>query len=267
MIYLYSEEIGKLSGAAVNKAALLKRSKGKYLVASALAGMFVGFGIILIFTIGGLLGAVNSPATKIVMGLSFGVALSLVLAAGSELFTGNNMIMIVGVLEKKVKSSDLWNIWIFSWIGNLVGSIVLAAMFVASGLSQGTTAEFILKTSAAKMGAPFMQLFFRGILCNILVCLAVWCFFKLKDEAAKLIMVFWCLFAFITSGFEHSIANMTLLSIALMIPHKAVVSLGGFAHNIIAVTLGNIIGGMLFVGIAYWYVSKKETEEINNKIA
>lgn len=256
-INLFSEEIGKLSEAAVNKVALLKRSRGKYLVASALAGMFVGFGIILIFTIGGFLGAVNSPATKIVMGLSFGIALSLVLAAGSELFTGNNMIMIIGLLEKKVKSSDLWKVWIFSWIGNLLGSAVLAALFVASGLWKGATAEFILKISVVKMTTPFMQLFFRGVLCNILVCLAVWCFFKLKDETAKLVMVFWCLFAFITSGFEHSIANMTLLYIALMIPHEAVVSLGGFAYNITAVTLGNIFGGMLFVGIAYWYVSKK----------
>lgn len=259
MIKLFSEEINKLSGAAVNKAALLKESKGKYLVSSALAGMFVGFGIILIFTIGGLLGAVGAPATKIVMGISFGIALSLVLAAGSELFTGNNMIMPIGALEKKVKWSSVWNIWIFSFVGNLLGSIVLAALFVYSGLWKGTTSDFILKTAAAKMTAPYMELFVRGILCNILVCLAVWCFFKLKDEMAKLVMVFWCLFAFITSGFEHSVANMTLLSIALMIPHKAAISLNGFAYNLSAVTLGNIVGGMFFVGIAYWYVSKKKS--------
>lgn len=262
---MFSEEINKLSGAAVKKANLLTESKSKYLVASALAGMFVGFGIILIFTIGGLLGAVNSPATKIAMGVSFGIALSLVLAAGSELFTGNNMIMPIGALEKKVKWSSVWNIWVFSYIGNVLGSVVVAALFVASGLWRGTTAEFVLKTATAKMTAPYMELFVRGILCNILVCLAVWCFFKLKDEAAKLIMVFWCLFAFITSGFEHSVANMTLLSIALMIPHKAAVSLGGFVYNLTAVTLGNIVGGMFFVGIAYWYVSKRKPEELDNK--
>ncbi|KZL88773.1 formate/nitrite transporter family protein [Clostridium magnum] len=262
---MFSEEINKLSEAAVKKANLLTESKSKYLVASALAGMFVGFGIILIFTIGGLLGAVNSPATKIAMGVSFGIALSLVLAAGSELFTGNNMIMPIGALEKKVKWSSVWNIWVFSYIGNVLGSVVVAALFVASGLWRGTTAEFVLKTATAKMTAPYMELFVRGILCNILVCLAVWCFFKLKDEAAKLIMVFWCLFAFITSGFEHSVANMTLLSIALMIPHKAAVSLGGFVYNLTAVTLGNIVGGMFFVGIAYWYVSKRKPEELDNK--
>lgn len=255
---MFSEEINKLSEAAVKKAMFLKESKSRYTIASALAGMFVGFGIILIFTVGGLLSSVNAPATKIAMGVSFGIALSLVLAAGSELFTGNNMIMTIGALEKKVSWSSVWSIWIFSYIGNVLGSVVLAALFVQSGLWRGTTAEFILKTSTAKMTAPYMELFVRGILCNILVCLAVWCFFKLKDEAAKLIMVFWCLFAFITSGFEHSVANMTLLSIALMIPHKTPVSLNGFMYNLTAVTLGNIVGGMLFVGIAYWYISNKK---------
>ncbi|KZL92751.1 nitrite transporter NirC [Clostridium magnum DSM 2767] len=236
----------------------LKESKSSDTIASALAGMFVGFGIILIFTVGGLLSSVNAPATKMPMGFSFEIALSLVLAAGSELFTGNNMIMPIGAIEKKVSWSSVWDIWIFSYIGNVLGSVVLAALYVQSGLWRGTTAEFILKTSAAKMTAPYMELFVRGILCNILVCLVVWCFFKLKDEAAKLIMVFWCLFAFITSGFEHSVANMTLLSIALMIPHNVPVSLNGFMYNLTAVSLGNIVGGMLFVGIAYWYISNKK---------
>lgn len=143
---MFSEEINKLSGAAVKKASFLKESKSRYLIASALAGMFVGFGIILIFTVGGLLSSVNSPATKIAMGVSFGIALSLVLAAGSELFTGNNMIMPIGALEKKVPWSSVWGIWVFSYIGNVLGSVVLAALFVKSGLWKGTTAEFILKT-------------------------------------------------------------------------------------------------------------------------
>lgn len=123
-------------------------------------------------------------------------------------------------------------------------------------LLKGATAEFILKTAGAKMNAPFDELFFKGILCNMLVCLAIWCFFKLKEEVAKLIMVFWCLFAFITSGYEHSIANMTLLSTALMIPHEATVSIAGLVNNLAAASLGNIVGGALFIGTAYWYISK-----------
>ncbi|MEG0774332.1 formate/nitrite transporter family protein [Clostridium sp.] len=255
---MFNDVIEKVSNSSVAKSNLLKRSKGKYLVSSALAGMFVGFGIILIFTIGGLLSSANSPATKIVMGMSFGVALSLVIMAGSELFTGNNMVMTIGALEKRVTIGDTFNIWIFSFIGNLLGSILLGYMYSKSGLATGSVGEFIGKISTAKMTAPAMELFIRGILCNILVCLAVWCSFKLKEETSKLIMIFWCLFVFITAGFEHSIANMTLLAIGLFIPHPATVTVSGYLYNIGIVTLGNMVGGILFVGLAYWYVSKEK---------
>jgi nitrite transporter NirC len=255
---LFSEEINKVSAAAVIKSKLLKKSKIKYLTAASLAGAYVGFGILLIFTIGGLLSAAQSPATKIIMGVSFGIALSLVIMAGSELFTGNNMIMTIGSLEKKVSWLDSINIWIYSFVGNFAGSIVLAAIFVGAGLAKGNTGDFILRVSQSKMAVPSMELFFRGILCNMLVCLAVWCAFKLKEETAKLIMIFWCLFAFITAGFEHSIANMTLLSAALMIPHSTAVSIGGLAHNLLWVTLGNFVGGAVFIGAAYWFIAKEK---------
>jgi len=255
---LFSEEINKVSISAVKKSELLKKSKMRYLIASALAGVYVGFGILLIFTIGGLLSQAESPATKIIMGASFGIALSLVIMAGSELFTGNNMIMTIGSLEKKVSWLDSMNIWIYSFIGNFVGSVMLAVIFVGAGLAKGSTGSFILKTSALKMATPSMELFLKGLLCNMLVCLAVWCAIKLKDETAKLIMIFWCLFAFITTGFEHSIANMTLLSTALMIPHTTAITIGGLAHNLIWVTLGNFVGGAVFIGAAYWFISKEK---------
>jgi len=255
---LFSEEINKVAISAVKKSELLKRSKMRYLTSSALAGAYVGFGILLIFTIGGAFSQALSPATKTIMGASFGIALSLVIMAGSELFTGNNMVMTIGSLEKKVSWLDSTNIWIYSFIGNFVGSVILAAIFVGSGIAKGSTATFILKTSQLKMAAPSMELFFKGLLCNMLVCLAVWCAIKLKEETAKLIMIFWCLFAFITTGFEHSVANMTLLTTALMIPHTAVISIGGLAHNLIWVTLGNFVGGAVFVGAAYWFISKEK---------
>lgn len=255
---MFSEEINKVSASAVIKSKLLKKSKMRYLTAAALAGVYVGFGTLLIFTIGGLLSEAQSPATKIVMGASFGIALSLVIMAGSELFTGNNMVMTIGALEKKVTWMDSISIWIYSFIGNFIGSILVAALFVGGGLAKGSTATFILKVSQGKMAMPSMELFLRGILCNMLVCLAVWCAFKLKEETAKLIMIFWCLFAFITTGFEHSVANMTLLSVSLMIPHGAAISTGGLAHNLLWVTLGNFVGGAVFIGAAYWFISKEK---------
>lgn len=255
---MYSEEISNLAIAAVKKEKLFKKGKMKYLVSSALAGLYIGLAIVFIFTVGGMLSAGHSPATKIVMGASFGVGLSLVLVCGSDLFTSNTMIMPIGVLEKKVGWKSLLNIWIFSYVGNFIGSVLLASIFVGAGLAQGDTAEFILHGAAAKMAPTFVQLFLRAIMCNILVCLAAWSYYKLKSESAKLIMIFWCLYAFITSSFEHSVANMTLLTVALMIPHKADVSLYGWIHNLTAVTLGNIVGGAIFVGLSYWYITKEK---------
>ncbi len=260
MIDLYSEEINKLSASAIKKEKLFKQSKMKYLVSAGLAGLYIGLAIVFIFTIGAMLYSGHSPASKIVMGASFGIGLSLVLLCGSDLFTGNTLIMPIGALEKKVSWKSAATITVFSYIGNFVGSVLLAGLFVASGLATGDTAEFILKGAAGKMAPTFMQLFIRGILCNILVCLAVWSFYKLKEETAKLIMIFWCLYAFISSGFEHSVANMTLLTIALMIPHKASISLNSWIHNLTAVTLGNLVGGAIFVGLAYWYISKEKVE-------
>lgn len=222
-----------------------------------LAGLYVGLGIMLIFSIGGILASAESSFTKIVMGLSFGVALSLVIMAGSELFTGNNFIMMIGSLKKTVTLLDTIKIWIFSFIGNLIGSIIGAYAFYAAGLARGPVGQFILSASATKMSLPIHELVFRGILCNILVCLAIWCSFKMKEETGKLIMVFWCLFAFITTGFEHSVANMTLLSIGLFIPHTAAVSISGFIYNLSFVTLGNMIGGALVLAIPYYLIAKE----------
>jgi nitrite transporter len=255
---MYSEEFNKVASAAKAKVELLKDNRLGYFISSMLAGIYVGLGIMLIFTVGGLLNSANSPATKIVMGLSFGVALSLVIFAGSELFTGNNFVMTVGALNKSVSWGDTIKIWIVSFIGNLTGSILAGSLFFMAGLASGPVGEFIAKTSATKMSLPASDLFFRGILCNILVCLAVWCSFKCKEETAKLIMIFWCLFVFITAGFEHSVANMTLLTIGLLSPAGAAVSIGGYAYNIAMVTLGNIVGGAVFMAIPYYIISRKK---------
>lgn len=255
---MFNEEFNKVAGAAKAKSELLKNNKVGYFVSSMLAGIFVGMAIMLIFTIGGLLSSAGSPATKIVMGIAFGGALSLVVFAGSELFTGNNFIMTVGSLNKSLSWIDTIKVWIVSFIGNLVGSILAGYMFYLAGLAKGPVGDFIANTAATKMSLPVTELFFRGIFCNMLVCLAVWCTFRCKDDISKLVMIFWCLFIFITSGFEHSIANMTLLTIALCSPGTAAVSISGYIYNIGIVTLGNMVGGILFVAIPYYLISRKK---------
>lgn len=253
---MFENEFEAVSNAAVSKVNYLKRNPIGFFVLSCLAGMYVGFGILLIFSIGGML--TGLPYVKIVMGISFGIALSLVVMAGAELFTGNNMVMASGMAAKKVSVMDTCKLWVVCYLGNWAGSIILAVIFKMAGLATGSVGEFMANAAATKMGLPATELFMRGVLCNILVCLAVWCGTKLKSESAKLIMIFWCLFAFITSGFEHSIANMTLLTVSLLAPFDKAISFSGYFYNLSIVTLGNMVGGIVFVALPYYLAAKKK---------
>lgn len=239
--------------AAAAKAANLKAAPHGYLILSALAGAYVGFAIVLVFAIGAPLAAAGSPWTKTVMGASFGAALSLVIVAGSELFTGNVMVMSIGLLRQAVSPVAVAGVWLASYAGNLAGSLLLALLVAQSGvLGSAPQSGFVQSVAEAKMTLPAAELFWRAVLCNWLVCLAVWCAFRTTSEAGRLIMVFWCLFAFFGAGFEHSVANMTLLGVAMVMDHPETVTWGGFIHNLVPVTLGNVVSGVVFVAGAYW---------------
>jgi nitrite transporter NirC len=253
---MFQQALDSASTAAEKKVATLEASLPRYLILAVLAGAYVGLGIALIFAIGAPLAAANSPFTKIVMGASFGIALSLVIVAGGELFTGNAMLLPVSSFARRTTWGQLANLWGWSFLGNLVGSIGLAALLAASGaFANDPQRSFVEATAQAKMNLPFLAAFARGILANWLVCLAVWCSFRTTSDTAKLVMVFWCLFAFIGPGFEHSIANMTLLALALFQPHAETLTWMGYVGNLVPVTLGNIVGGAIFVGGAYWLAS------------
>jgi len=246
----------KLSDSSEAKIEFMKKSPLGYLVLSALAGIYLGFGIVLIFSISGPIAAAGGGAyLKLIMGTCFGIALSLVIFAGAELFTGNNMVFAVSTLMKRVGYGPILILFILCFIGNLLGSVFLSWLVIAGGSLSETSNELILKVSAMKMSLSPKEAFLRGLLCNWLVCLAVWVSLRTQSESARLIMIFWCLFAFIGSGFEHSIANQTLLSLAMLLPHGTDISLAGFVHNQVYVTLGNIVGGGAFVGAVYWFAS------------
>jgi len=259
---MYGKDLENLTSTAENKIRYMQKSPLGYLLLSALAGIYLGFGITLIFSVGGPIAQSGGAAfLKLIMGVCFGVALSLVIFAGSELFTGNNMVFAVGKLNRRFGLKPVLQLFALCFVGNFLGSLFLAWLVVESGSLTAGAEELILKISAVKMGLSAKEAFIRGILCNWLVCLAVWISNRTQNETAKLIIIFWCLFAFISSGFEHSIANQTLLSLAMLLPHGTEISLMGFAHNQLFVTLGNMVGGGLMVGMVYWLTSHDPSKE------
>lgn len=251
---MYQETLDHFATVARQKADLLGQSFTAFATGSLMAGAYVGLGIVLIFSVAG---TIDPVWQKLIMGVSFGIALTLVVFAGSELFTGHTMYMTIGWLKRKTSLTDLSQVWLTSWTFNLFGSVGLALLFVAGGggalLADGSTLLF--QVASYKMNSGVTELVARAILCNWLVCLALWMSARVSSDSAKAIVIFWCLFAFIASGFEHSVANMTLLTIALLGNHPESISLNGMAYNLIWVTVGNIIGGALFMAFGYWKAS------------
>lgn len=223
------------------------------LIASMLAGAYVGIGIILIFTLGA---EVTPELRKLVMGGTFGIALTLVVIAGAELFTGHTLFMALRRYRGIGTLRDIGASWGMTWIGSLAGALVLGGLFAMAGGGGllGSPDGLVMKVAAIKMNASGASLFARAVLCNWLVCLAIWMAARVDSDIAKCVVIFWCLFAFIACGFEHSVANMTLLTMALAGNHPETVSVTGAAWNLGWVTLGNIVGGAMFVAGAY-YVS------------
>lgn len=253
---MHTVDVERMVQLAEKKVGYFRRNPIGYLVLSALAGIYLGFGICLIFSVGAPFWAGNSAGLKLVMGVSFGIALTLVIFAGSELFTGNNMVCALGAFAKAITMKQLGQIFFWSFVGNLAGSLGLAWLVAQSGvMGQTPQSDLLLKVAALKMNLPLWELFIRGILCNWLVCLAVWTAARTTNDAAKIMLIFWCLFAFIGSGFEHSIANQSLLGIALFLPHGTDISWAGFIWNQLWVVSGNIVGGVVFMGGAYWIIS------------
>ena len=212
---------------------------------------------------------------KFVAGLIFPVGLILVLLAGAELFTGNNLI-IAAALEKKVSLTAMFKNWIAVYIGNFIGSVFIAFLIVQSGLlSSGASllGGITIKIAYGKVSLSFVQAVFLGIMCNWLVCLAVWLCYGAKDMTGKMLAAFFPIWLFITSGFEHSVANMYYIPAGIFsksVPAYAAASglsaealsninwANFFIKNLMPVTLGNIIGGAFFVGAFYWICYKKK---------
>lgn len=249
-----NETLDYFAASAEAKANTIRKDPLAFLVSAMMAGAYVGIGILLILSVGQ---EVDPSIRTMVMGASFGIALTLVIFAGSELFTGHAMYMTIGLLRGKTGVGDLARAWAGSWFGNLLGAAGLAVIFITGGgghvLKDG--ADVLYHIAEHKIHSTPLELIARGMLCNWLVCLSIWTSARTKNDAAKCILIFWCLYAFIASGYEHSVANMTIFAVSLLSDHPDTISLAGAAHNLLWVTIGNILSGSLFMGLAYWRVA------------
>lgn len=253
---MFNKSIEKASVAAENKVNLLKKNPAGYFLLSVLAGMFIGFGVLLAYSIGAQLN--GASYSKLLIGVGFCVGLSLVMMCGAELFTGNNLVMTIGIARKKVSLGNTLYLWLFCWIGNLLGSMLIAYIFSLTGLQNGATGEFMANLAVAKSSLGIAELISRGILCNMIVCMSVWYSFKADSDTAKLIMVFWVIFAFITTGYENCISNMTLFTEVLLNPCGQIIQFTGMLKNLLFVTIGNMIGAAIFTAFPYLIASKNE---------
>jgi formate/nitrite transporter len=242
------------------------------LVLGVLAGAFIAFGAI--FMTVALTGAGELPwgVARVLGGLVFSLGLILVIVGGAELFTGDSL-MIVACASRRIELAALLRAWFLVYVGNIAGAVGTAALVFLSGQHEfagGAVGKTALVIASAKSALPTIQLFFLALLCNVLVCLAVWMSFGAQSTSDRVMVIVPPIAAFVAAGFEHSIANVYLLPYGLAIKawagpeFWAAIGQGAAAypgltveaafHNIVVATIGNLVGGSLLVGAVYWFV-------------
>lgn len=249
---MYVEACENLFRSARHKVTLFKVSPFGYMAASMVAGLFITLGGMVAMSVGGYLEPLMGAAARLPAAIAFASALSLAIMAGCELFTGNNLVLSSAALARKISWLRTGHLWTYCWVGNLIGVWLTIALYHFSGAAAtAAPAAYFAKTAAAKVALSPLAMVLRGILCNICVCLAIWCVSRMKSESGKLIMTIWCVFIFMVCGFEHSIANMGIIGVALLNPCGHEITILGYLNNLGWVTIGNILGAALFVAAPY----------------
>ncbi|WP_236648223.1 formate/nitrite transporter family protein [Senegalimassilia faecalis] len=255
-----AETLAKAEGISVTKS---KMGVEKCFVSAMLAGAFIGFGATYFMV---FLGDSTMPfaAQRMVGGICFCLGLVLVLCCGAELFTGNNL-MVTGLASKKISMGGMLKNWVVVWLGNLAGSLLAVALVFwanVGGMNGGAVGDVMVSVAVSKVTPDWFMLLGKGIMCNIMVCLAVWIGFSARTVADKVLGILLPISFFVAAGFEHCVANMFFLPTGLLmktmgfgasVANVGALDLGAIFYNISAATIGNIIGGAV-VGLAYWFI-------------
>lgn len=224
-----------------------------------LAGVYIAIGAML-YTLVMTEPAIGLGLSRWIGGIAFSLGLILVVVAGAELFTGNNLIVMAWA-ERKISTADLLRNWSVVFAGNFAGSVAAAIMVWAGGtygIGDGKVADTAAAIAVAKTALPFGVALVRGMMCNVLVCLAVWLCYASHSVTDRILAILFPVSAFVALGFEHSVANMFLIPVALLLGAEGI-TLGAFAANLVPVTIGNVIGGGVFVAGVYWIVYLKDS--------
>jgi len=223
------------------------------LVLAFLGGAFIALGA-MYFTAVIADSALGAGPTRLLGGVAFSLGLILVVVGGAELFTGNNLIVMAWV-DGRIPLGRLLRNWGLVYAGNLVGALGTVALMHLSGALApgGPAARAAAAIAAGKVALPWGEAFFRGVLCNVLVCLAVWLAMGARTTAGRIPAIVFPVSAFVALGFEHSVANMYLIPMGWLAGADGV-TLAGLVGNLVPVTLGNVVGGGVFVALVYWLV-------------
>lgn len=248
------EDVQKVSNAAKAKSSLLNSHFGKYFFRAVMAGFFIIAAMIFSNVVGNVFSGESTAWGKLLSATVFSMAVLLISMIGGELFTGNNFLMAFGAFDKKVSWKEVGKVWLVSYLGNFVGCAILGLIFVLAGASG--TADYYAAFIPNKLALDAGTMFFRAILCNFFVCLGVLCGIKVKEESARILMIIFCITAFVIGGFEHCVANMGNFFVAyLLVPG---LSLGAMLRSMLIVTLGNIVGGALVLA---WPLRKMSADQ------
>lgn len=228
------------------------------LTLAVLAGAFIAFGG-MFYTLAITGSGLGLGPTRVLGGLAFSLGLILVVVAGAELFTGNNLVVMAWA-DRRVTTGRLLRNWGLVYVGNFIGAFATAAAVALSGtldLGDGAVAKTAVGIAVGKVQLSAAEAFFRGVLCNTLVCLAVWMCFAAHSVSGKILAIIFPITAFVALGFEHSVANMYLIPVGMFVAPeeaKAALDLFGFVRNLVLVSAGNVIGGSVLVALVYWIV-------------
>lgn len=246
--------IENISELAFNKQESSRKQPFNFFVKTFFAGIFIVIAVIISYCVGALLFPIDAAVAKIGTAFTFSIALMLIIFIGGELFTGANLVMGIGFFNKRCSLTGMLRVWLYCWIGNFIACVIFGVLFTASGVQADFLRVFMTATVIPKLNLDPLIAIIRGMFANFCVCCGILASFKMKSESAKIIIIIFCVFTFIFAGFEHSVANMGIFTIASF--YAEGFSFAGAFSNLLFSTIGNIIGGMFMLGLPFYYINK-----------